>query len=332
MKVAVIGTTSWGTTLAVILARKGIDVALLGFTAEEAKKLAVERENADRLPGVRFPPSLVPVGGIDEALRDASLVIIAVPSQDMRSNVKQAKGRIALKIPIVSGSKGFELDSTKRMTEVIIDELGAEYKPYVCALSGPNLSREIAIGLPAATVVASYDIKVAEKAKDIINSDAFQVYTSDDVIGVELGGALKNIVALGAGMVDGLGYGNNAKAAYMAHGLSEIAGLGVAMGANPLTFLGLSGLGDLLATCDSSLSRNHTLGEGLARGRPMKEMIESIGSTVEGVPTTAAALKISRKLGVDMPITERIYRVLYEGLIPAKAMAELIGDLKPLKE
>jgi glycerol-3-phosphate dehydrogenase (NAD(P)+) len=330
MKVAVIGTTSWGTTLAVILARKGIDVALLGMTVEEAKKLAAERENADRLPGVRFPPSLMPVGGIDEALRDASLVIIAVPSQDMRRNVKQAKGRIALKTPIVSGSKGFEVDSAKRMTEVIIDELGAKYKPYVCALSGPNLSREIAIGLPAATVVASYNIKVAEKAKDIINSEAFQVYTSDDVIGVELGGALKNIVALGAGMVDGLGYGNNAKAAYMAHGLSEIASLGVALGAKPLTFLGLSGLGDLLATCDSSLSRNHTLGEGMARGRSLNEMIEAIGSTVEGVPTTAVALKISRELGVDMPITERIYRVLYEGLNPAKAMAELIGDLKPL--
>jgi glycerol-3-phosphate dehydrogenase (NAD(P)+) len=330
MKVAVIGTTSWGTTLAVILARKGIDVALLGMTVEEAKKLSAERENADRLPGVRFPPSLVPVGGIDEALRDASLVIIAVPSQDMRSNVKQAKGRIALKTPIVSGSKGFEMETCKRMTEVIIDELGAKYKPYVCALSGPNLSREIAIGLPAATVVAAYNIKVAEKAKDIINSESFQVYTSDDVIGVELGGALKNIVALGAGMVDGLGYGNNAKAAYMAHGLSEIASLGVALGAKPLTFLGLSGLGDLLATCDSSLSRNHTLGEGMARGRSLNEMIETIGSTVEGVPTTAAALKISRKLGVDMPITERIYRVLYEGLNPAKAMAELIGDLRTL--
>jgi len=330
MKVAVIGTTSWGTTLAVILARKGIDVALLGMTVEEAKKLSAERENADRLPGVRFPPSLVPVGGIDEALRDASLVIIAVPSQDMRSNVKQVKGRIALKTPIVSGSKGFEMETCKRMTEVIIDELGAKYKPYVCALSGPNLSREIAIGLPAATVVAAYNIKVAEKAKDIINSESFQVYTSDDVIGVELGGALKNIVALGAGMVDGLGYGNNAKAAYMAHGLSEIASLGVALGAKPLTFLGLSGLGDLLATCDSSLSRNHTLGEGMARGRSLNEMIETIGSTVEGVPTTAAALKISRKLGVDMPITERIYRVLYEGLNPAKAMAELIGDLRTL--
>jgi glycerol-3-phosphate dehydrogenase (NAD(P)+) len=330
MKVAVIGTTSWGTTLAVILARKGIDVALLGFTAEEAKKLAAERENADRLPGVRFPPSLVPVGSIDEVLRNASLVIIAVPSQDMRSNVKQVKGRIALNIPIVSGSKGFELDSTKRMTEVIIDELGAKYKPYVCVLSGPNLSKEIAKGLPAASVVAAYDMKAAEAAQRILNSSSFQVYTSNDVVGVELGGALKNIVALGAGMVDGLGYGNNAKAAYMAHGLSEIAGLGVAMGADPLTFLGLAGLGDLLATCDSSLSRNHTLGEGMARGRSMKEMIESIGSTVEGVPTTAVALKISRELGVDMPITERIYRVLYEGLNPAKAMAELIGDLKPL--
>ncbi|MFA5375305.1 MAG: NAD(P)H-dependent glycerol-3-phosphate dehydrogenase [Dehalococcoidia bacterium] len=330
MKVAVIGSTSWGTTLAVILARKGIDVALLGFTAEEAKKLAAERENADRLPGVRFPPSLVPVGGIEEVLRGATLIIIAVPSQDMRRNIQQAKPYIALKTPIVSGSKGFEVDSAKRMTEVIIDELGAKYKPYVCALSGPNLSKEIAKGLPAASVVAAYDIKAAEAAQRILHSPSFQVYTSNDVVGVELGGALKNIVALGAGMVDGLGYGDNAKAAYMAHGLSEIAGLGVAMGADPLTFLGLSGLGDLLATCDSTLSRNHTLGEGIARGRSVKEMIESIGSTVEGVPTTAVALKISKELGVEMPITERIYRVLYEGLSPAKAMAELIGDLKPL--
>jgi glycerol-3-phosphate dehydrogenase (NAD(P)+) len=248
----------------------------------------------------------------------------------MRSNVKQVKGRIALKTPIVSGSKGFEVDSTKRMTEVIIDELGAKYKPYVCALSGPNLSKEIAKGLPAASVVAAYDIKTAEAAQRILNSPSFRVYTSDDVVGVELGGALKNIVALGAGMVDGLGYGNNAKAAYMAHGLSEIAALGVALGADPRTFLGLSGLGDLLATCDSTLSRNHTLGEGIARGRSVKEMVEAIGSTIEGIPTTAVALKLSRKLGVEMPITERIYRVLYEGFDPAQAMAELIGDLRPL--
>jgi len=330
MKVAVIGSTGWGTTLAVILARKGIDVALLGFTPEEAEKMAAERENADRLPGVRFPPSLMPVGSIDEVLRGASLVIIAVPSQDMRRNMQRARGHIPLKTIIVSGSKGFELGSDKRMTEVIIDELGAKYKPYVCALSGPNLSKEIAQGLPAASVVAAYNIKSAEAAWRVLDSPSFQVYTSDDVIGVELGGTLKNIVALGAGMVDGLGYGNNAKAAYMAHGLSEIANLGVAMGAKPLTFLGLSGLGDLLATCDSSLSRNHTLGEGMARGRSMKEMIESIGSTVEGIPTTAAALKMSKELGVEMPITERIYRVLYEGLSPAKAMAELIGDLKIL--
>jgi glycerol-3-phosphate dehydrogenase (NAD(P)+) len=332
MKVAVIGTTSWGTTLAIIIARKGIDVALLGFTPEEAEKLAAERENADRLPGVRFPPSLSVFGGIDEVLRNASLIVIAVPSQDMRRNIQQAKKHIALKTTIVSCSKGFELDSTKRMTEVIIDELGVEYKPYVCALSGPNLSKEIANGLPAASVVAGYDMKSAEEARSALNSPSFQVYTSDDVVGVELGGTLKNIVALGAGMVDGLGYGNNAKAAYMAHGLSEIASLGVALGANPITFLGLSGLGDLLATCDSTLSRNHTLGEGMARGRSMKEMIESMGSTVEGVPTTAAALKIARGLGVEMPITERIYKVLYNGLSPAKAMAELIGELKPPSE
>jgi glycerol-3-phosphate dehydrogenase (NAD(P)+) len=332
MKVSVIGSTSWGTTLAVILARKGIDVALLGFTPEEAEKLTAEREHAERLPGVPFPPSLSVYGDIGDVLHNASLIVIAVPSQEMRRNMQQAKGLIPLKTIIVSGSKGFELATDKRMTEVVIDELGAEYRPYVCALSGPNLSKEIANGLPAASMIAAYNIESAEAARRVLDSPSFQVYTSDDVVGVELGGSLKNIVALGAGMVDGLGYGNNAKAAYMAHGLSEIAGLGVSMGADPLTFLGLAGLGDLLATCDSALSRNHTLGEGMARGRSMKEMVESMGSTVEGIPTTAAALNIARGLGVEMPITERIYKVLYEGLSPARAMAELIGELKPVSK
>jgi len=208
---------------------------------------------------------------------------------------------------------------------VIAEELDSLYRSNICVLSGPNLSREIARGLPASTVVASADAHLAERVQGMMNSPAFHVYTSDDVIGVELGGALKNIIALGAGMVDGLGYGNNAKAAYMAQGLTEIAGLGVALAANPITFLGLAGLGDLLATCASRLSRNHTLGEGLARGRSMEEVMASMGSVVDGVTTTAATLKLARELGMKMPITERIYRVLFEGLDPAQAMAELLG-------
>ncbi|MEA1958068.1 MAG: NAD(P)H-dependent glycerol-3-phosphate dehydrogenase [Chloroflexota bacterium] len=327
MRVSVIGTTSWGTTLAVILARRGIDVSLWARTDEEAEKLRRDGENTERLPGMPFPKTLTPVGDIAGALRDVSMVIFAVPSQDMRRNVALAKMHIDIGSLVLNAAKGFELETGKRMTQVVSDELGQDYIQNICTLSGPNLSREIATGLPAASVVAAYDIAVAEVARDILHSSTFHVYTSDDVVGVELGGALKNIVALGAGMVDGLGYGDNAKAAYMSHGLSEIAKLGVALGANPLTFLGLAGLGDLLATCDSVLSRNHTLGEGIARGYSLDEMMSTIGSAVEGVPTTVAALKIARGLGVDMPITERIYRVLYDGLDPAKAMAELIGDL-----
>ncbi len=326
MKVCIIGTTSWGTTLAVILARRDIDVALWARTGDEAERLGRDRENAARLSGIAFPDSLLPTADAGEALNGVSLVILAVPSQEMRRNVGLVKGHIAPGVPVLSAAKGFERESTKRMTQVVIEELGSDYGSQVGVLSGPNLSREIARGLPAATVVAAQDGGVAERSQSIMHSPTFHVYTSHDVVGVELGGALKNIIALGAGMVDGLGYGDNAKAAYMSHGLTEIADLGVAMGANPLTFLGLSGLGDLLATCSSDLSRNHTLGKGLALGRSMDEVMASIGSAVEGVPTTDAALKLAHGLGVSMPITERIYRVLFEGYNPTQAMAELLGE------
>jgi glycerol-3-phosphate dehydrogenase (NAD(P)+) len=328
MKVAIIGTTSWGTTLGIILTRRGIDVALWARTREEAERLAGDGENTARLPGVRFPKGLSPTSSIGEALQGTSLVILAVPSQEMRQNIRLIKGHVAEEVPLLSAAKGLETGTSKRMTRVIAEELDAGHGSKICVLSGPNLSKEIARGLPAATVVAARDGEVAERVYEIMNSPSFQVYTSEDVVGVELGGALKNIIALGAGMVDGLGYGDNAKAAYMARGLTEIAGLGEALGAAPITFLGLAGLGDLLATCASTLSRNHTLGEGLARGRSMEEVMASLGSAVEGVPTTRAALKLAGELGVEMPITERIYRVLFESLDPAQAMTELIGGSK----
>ena len=326
MKACIIGTTRWGTTLAVMLARRGIDVALWARTTDEAERLGRDRENAARLPGIAFPDSMLATADAAGALNGASLVILAVPSQEMRRNVALVKGYITHGVPVLSAAKGFEMESTKRMTQVVIDELGAGRSAQVGVLSGPNLSREIALGLPAATVIAAQDGGVAQSAQSIMHSPTFHVYTSSDVVGVELGGALKNIIALGAGMVDGLGYGDNAKAAYMSHGLTEIASLGVALGANPLTFLGLSGLGDLLATCSSDLSRNHTLGKGLAQGRTMEQVLASIGSAVEGVPTTAAALKLARGLAVSMPITERIYRVLFESYSPEQAMAELLGQ------
>ena len=327
MKLALIGTTTWGTTLGIMLARRGIEVSLWARTKEEAAKLDKVRENSSRLPGIAFPQCLSLTSSIEEAVKGASLVIVAVPSQGMRANVRRLKGHIAESTPILSATKGLELGSAKRMSHVIIEELGPGHGSNICVLSGPNLSREIVQGLPASTVVAAENAHLAEQVGEIMGSPAFRVYTSEDMVGVELGGALKNIIALGAGMVDGLGYGNNAKAAYMARGLTEITRLGVAAGGNPLTFVGLAGLGDLLATCSSTLSRNHTLGEGLARGRSLEEMKASMGSVIEGVATTDAALEVARKLGVEMPITERIYRVLFEGLDPTQAMAELIGEV-----
>lgn len=325
MKVAIIGTTSWGTTLGVILSRRGIDVALWARTVEEAERLARDRENKTRLPGIPFPRGLSTTGAIEEALQGASLVILAVPSQRMRQNVRIMKGHIAKGVPILSAAKGLEVDTTKRMTQVISEEIDPAYRHNICVLSGPNLSTEIVHGLPATTVIAAQDTAVAKRAQGIMASATFRVYTNNDVIGVELGGALKNIVALAAGLSDGLGYGDNAKAALVSRGLAEISRLGVAMGANPLTFAGLAGLGDLVATCASPLSRNRFVGQELAKGRPLAEITASMINVAEGISTTVAARRMAREYGVDMPITEQVYRVLFEWLDVTTAMATLMG-------
>jgi glycerol-3-phosphate dehydrogenase (NAD(P)+) len=325
MKVAIIGTTSWGTTLGVILSRRGIDVALWARTVEEAERLARDGENKTRLPGIPFPRGLSSTGAIEEALQGASLVVLAVPSQRMRQNVRIMKGHIAKGVPILSAAKGLEVDTTKRMTQVISEEIDPAYRHNICVLSGPNLSTEVVHGLPATTVIAAQDTAVAKRAQGIMASATFRVYTNDDVIGVELGGALKNIVALAAGLSDGLGYGDNAKAALVSRGLAEISRLGVAMGANPLTFAGLAGLGDLVATCSSPLSRNHFVGQELAQGRPLAEITASMINVAEGISTTVAARRMAREYGVDMPITEQVYRVLFEWLDVTEAMATLMG-------
>jgi glycerol-3-phosphate dehydrogenase (NAD(P)+) len=325
MKVAIIGTTSWGTTLGVILSRRGIDVALWARTVEEAERLARDRENKARLPGIPFPGGLSATGVIEEALQGASLVILAVPSQQMRQNARIIKGHIAKGVPILSAAKGLEVDTTKRMTQVISEEIDPAYRHNICVLSGPNLSMEIVRGLPATTVIAAKDSDVAKRAQGIMASATFRVYTNDDVIGVELGGALKNIVALAAGLSDGLGYGDNAKAALVSRGLAEISRLGVAMKANPLTFAGLAGLGDLVATCSSPLSRNRFVGQELAKGRPLAEITASMTNVAEGISTTVAARRMAREYGVDMPITEQVYRVLFESVDVTTAMATLMG-------
>jgi len=323
-KIAIIGTTSWGITLGVVLGYKGIHVRLWARTEREATELRTVGPNSDRLSGITFPPRLSITDSLTEALDGVKAVILAVPSQTMRDNIKLIAGHLKGSMLVVSVAKGLEIDSSKRMSQVISDEIDPRFWSNICVLSGPNLSREIIRGLPAATVVAAETQAVARIAQKLLTTPNLCVYTNTDVIGVELGGALKNIIALGAGMADGLGYGDNAKAAFMTRGLTEMAALGVALGASPLTLSGLAGLGDLMATCASPLSRNHYVGVELAKGRSLEEILASMTEVAEGVSTTIVARNLARQLGLEMPITEKIYKVLYEGVDPRQAAAELM--------
>ena len=328
-RVAVIGTTSWGTTLAIMLSRKGLEVSLWARTEAEAEKLNRKKQNAIRLPGFSFPEGLRAIASLDEALDKAGLIIFAVPSQDMRHNVRLVREYLDSSMLILSVAKGLEVESVKRMSQVVSEEVAPRFHPNICVLSGPNLSREIARGLPAVTVVAACDAAVAAKVQKIMATPLFRVYTNTDVVGVELGGALKNIIALAAGMVDGLEYGNNTKAGLITRGLAEITRLGVAAGANPLTFAGLAGLGDLVATCSSHLSRNRFVGQELAKGRDLKEILSSMTGIAEGITTTVAALKLAEELDEEMPIAEQVFRVLFKGLDVRRAVSELmVRELK----
>jgi len=322
--VAVVGTTSWGTTLAVTLAAKGLSVALLARTPGEAACLQRDREHRARLPGIGFPPALTVTADAAAGLVGAQLALVVVPSQRVRENVQAVAPYLPQGCMVISAAKGLELATGLRMTEVIKQELPEPFWSLVGALSGPNLSAEVAQGMPAATVVAAQDGAVAAAARDLVMTPRFRVYSSYDVVGVEFGGALKNIIALGAGLNDGWGYGANAKAAFMTRGLAEITRLGVVAGANPLTFLGLAGLGDLVATCTSPYSRNRRVGEELARGRPLGEVLTTLGGTAEGVTTTLAARSLAQRLGVEMPITEEAYKVLYQGMDPRLAIMDLM--------
>ena len=323
-KIAIIGTTIWGKTLGVVLAQKGLPVKLWARTEREVIQLRSAGSNLAVLPDTTLPPQLSITSSLTEALAEAKTVILAVPSQAMRQNIRWVADYLDESMLVVSAAKGLEIGSSKRMSQVITEEIDPRFVPNICVLSGPNLSREILRGLPAATVVAAENEAVARITQRLLTTPNLCVYTNTDVIGVELGGALKNIIALGAGMADGLGYGDNAKAAFMTRGLTEMTALGVALGANPLTFSGLAGLGDLIATCTSPLSRNHYVGVELTNGRSLKEITDSMTGVAEGVSTTIAARHLAQQLGVEMPITERIYQILYEGVDPHQAAAGLM--------
>ena len=311
--------------MGILLAQNEVPVNLLARTEAEAQTLSSQGRNTRFLPDSLFPEGLSVTSEPESALQQSDLVIIAVPSDRLRENVQRIKAHLQPGMTVLSATKGLELPTARRMSQVLEDELPAELHPGICVLSGPNLAKEIVEGKLASTVIAGRNPEATQKAQNMLMSANFRVYTSADVLGVELAGALKNIVALGAGIGDGMDAGENAKAAFITRGLAEMTRLGIAAGADPLTFAGLAGLGDVVATCSSRLSRNRYVGEQLAKGHSWAEIRESMDNVAEGVNATLAALVLAKELGVEMPIAEMASRVLFDGLSPQKAMAELMS-------
>jgi glycerol-3-phosphate dehydrogenase (NAD(P)+) len=326
--VAVVGVTAWGLTLSYLFARAGSTVTLLARTEAEAATVRSQRTEPRRIAELRLPSAVAVTADPVVAFDGAQIVTMAAPAQSVRSNAERISSYASASTVVLSAAKGVELRTGLRMTEVLTAVLGDG--PAICALSGPNLAGEIARGLPATSVVAGA-LEAAARVQVSLASPDFRVYTHDDVIGVELGGALKNIIALAAGIGDGLQYGDNAKAALITRGLAEITRLGVALGAQPATFAGLSGLGDVIATCASPLSRNRRVGEAIGRGRPLAETLAELDHVAEGVATTSAAGDLARRIGVDMPITFGLERVLQGEITPVEG-ARLLMEREPKRE
>ncbi|RBY96661.1 glycerol-3-phosphate dehydrogenase [Blastococcus sp. TF02-8] len=328
-RAAVLGAGSWGTTFAKVLADAGCDVVLHARRPELAKAITDEAENADYLPGVRLPERLRATSDPAEALLDADVVVLAVPSQSLRDNLTAWRDLLPPDATLLSLMKGIELGTTKRMSEVIQEITGAGPE-RVAALSGPNLAREIAEEQPAATVIACPDADRAAQLQAACHTSYFRPYTNPDLVGCELGGAVKNVIALSCGIAEGLGFGDNTRASLITRGLAETARLGIALGAELTTFAGLAGLGDLVATCSSPLSRNRTFGEKLGRGMTVEEVQQSTRQTAEGVKSCRSVLDLARAQGVDVPITEAVVRVCHEGETPAKVVREMMSrEAKP---
>lgn len=321
--VAVVGAGAWGTTLATLLARTG-RVTLLARDEAHAARLRDDRENRRYLPGIPLEDGIEVTADATSMADADKLVVLAVPAAAMRSTVAPLARHLASDAVLLSVAKGIESDSLMRMTQVIAFEVPGS-SARVAALSGPNLAPEIARGLPAGAVVAAEDATISSRVVDILGGSMFRLYRNQDVIGVELAGALKNIVAIVAGAVEELGAGDNAKAAITTRGLAEITRLGVAMGANPLTFAGLAGIGDILATSTSALSRNHRLGVELASGRSWSDIEGSLPGVAEGAYTVRAALTLAKRHGVDMPIAHEVNAVLYEGKAIAASLIDLLA-------
>jgi glycerol-3-phosphate dehydrogenase (NAD(P)+) len=324
MRVAVLGAGTWGTAFSNVLTDAGNEVTLWARRPELAARIERDRCNRDYLPDLILADSVHATADARRALAGAELVAIAVPAQSLREHLGEWTLLIPADAIVLSLMKGIELGTTKRMSELIIDVAGVG-KERVAVLSGPNLAKEIAQRQPSATVIGCPDLDVAQRIQRGIATPYFRPYTNDDIIGSELGGAVKNVIALAVGIADGIGLGDNAKASLITRGLSETTRLGATLGADPMTFAGLAGLGDLVATCSSPLSRNRTVGEQLARGRSMSDIAAEMHTVAEGVQSSRAILDLARAHDVDMPITQHVAAVVHDGASPLDTVRQLMG-------
>ncbi len=323
MRVAVVGAGSWGTTVAA-LAAVNTPTTLWARRPELAEAIEATGENPDYLPGSALPAGLECTSDLEKAVANADVLVMGVPSHGFREVLQAAAPYIRSGTPVLSLTKGIERGTLKRMTEVIVEELDAA--PHrVGVLSGPNLAKEVIAGQPTATVIAIEDEWEAERLQSVFMGPTFRVYTNPDVVGCESAGALKNVVALAAGMAHGLGYGDNSMATLVTRGLAELTRLGMTLGGNPMTFAGLAGMGDLVATCISSKSRNRTVGVALGEGRTLDEIVGEMNTVAEGVKTTEAVLELAGRAGVEMPLAAMVGAVLYDGRKPADMVEGLMG-------
>lgn len=324
-KICVIGAGSWGSALALSLHKNNHKVFMWTRDISQVEEIHKTKENSKFLPGIIIPEDLIVSNDLEEVINDSEIIVLAVPSQAVRSVCKQIKPFVKPNQILVDVAKGLEKETGLRLSDVVKEELPEN--PYV-ALSGPSHAEEVSRFMPTTLVAACEDVEYAQKVQDAFMNPYLRVYTNPDIIGVELGGALKNIIAFGAGMCDGLGYGDNTKAALMTRGIAEIGRLGVAMGANVNTFTGLAGIGDLIVTCTSMHSRNRRAGILMGQGKSLQETLDEVQMVVEGITATEVAYKVSRELNIDMPITEAIYSVLYQGANPDEAVLELMTRSK----
>jgi glycerol-3-phosphate dehydrogenase (NAD(P)+) len=324
MKISVLGAGGWGTTLAILLHYNGHNVTLWEFKKSYAKELNKKRVNTDYLPGIKIPKEIIITSDIEESSVNKNLIVMAVPSQFLRSVVKKIPFQNIEDTILVSVSKGIEKNTLMTMSQMLLDVFPDANESQLGVISGPSHAEEVSKRVPTAVVAASTEIETSKSIQAAFTTSYFRVYASTDILGVELGGAFKNIIAIGAGIIDGAGFGDNTKAAIMTRGVAEISRLGLAMGAQPETFAGLSGMGDLIVTCMSKHSRNRFVGEEIGKGKKLKHILKSMEQVAEGVETTRSANQLASKKGIETPITNEVYKILYEDKDPIKATTDLM--------